>query len=199
MIIPPKTDKTKKTITTTEWCVIKPKYSDMYLFEKSKLYEDEIQLLKQTVALIKNPVAVLPDAWVLPVPAQLSTIAYEVHYLCEESDRVTSDFGFELLDTLMDPEHERSSPIQVIHAMLPKLIWKLLDDFSGDLRDFFEFYQHGEVIDELLEQLTTDPDLPETIDGVIDMLYKVLPVFRDDVISRDDMIRMAINHANGDY
>ena len=56
-----------ETITTTEWCVIKTKYSDMYLCKKSGLYKDELKLLVKTADVLKNPKAVLPNTWIIPV------------------------------------------------------------------------------------------------------------------------------------
>ena len=186
----------KETITTTEWCVLKNTYSEPYLCRTSRLFKDELEILERTVELLKNdPKAVLSGIWITPVPAQLNALASEIFEICEDNDRGEANFGFELLNTLM--EHERSSHVKVLQAMLPKIIWKVSDDFSIDLRKFYEFYHHGEAVDELIKELTTDPGFPDTIKLVIDMMYKTMSLHHDCCLSRDEEIRMAIDHANG--
>ena len=162
--------------------------NQVFLSKRSDLHYKDPDVLKASMDLLKeNPKAKLPTVWILPVPEQLEFLASEVYDLLGDEDMEEADFGEDLLSTLAQEEHERSSPVQVIKDMLPKIICKVADGW--DLRDFYENYRDGEEINEVAEELISDPaGFPPSIKLVIEKLDKIFPKHHKYCIDRDAMI-----------
>ena len=192
----------KDTNKSKKWCVKKFSGSDdLLLINKDDLHEDDWSCIFQTRRAMKsnpqesNPQEAL-ETWIKFVPDQLNPLAGEINELTTSDDRDEEFFGLDLLDILMDPYYSNASPTEVLHGMLPMIMWKA----SYEIWALTDFYKENEgAIEELGGKLISGPEFPDTLTQLDFMLHDVLPEYKYYCIARDESVQMAIRQREKDH
>ena len=186
------TNKTKK------WCVKKClRHNDPWLISLSELTNDDWNWMKDTQrAIMLNPAKPLPKKWIKLVPDQLNALAGEIQELTESDNQEEKSYGLNLLEVLMDPNYQNASPVQVLQAMLPRIMWKISNEIWA-ITDFYQ--QNNDAIEELIAKLTSEPNFPETLDEADKLMMDDMPEFKYFCIARDESLQMAIKQRKSDY